>query len=497
MLPIGAGMTLVVPPLELLELLHPRGFAERRLLVGERASPPAGPQAEEAQLCDLIVVRPSTGDLTRSGWLEECIASMVPRLAGDSLLVLLVPPRRRLRLKSTLYHHGLEMIPLLVQGPPGQSSLVPLERRTVALAQGRRGAWKRLATLLATLPFVSTLLATVLPNIVLVAFRPPASPGRWLYDLLPPVDPRFGAFVALTANGGERAYLHRFGVSGFRPLAVAKVSLGKRGAERNAREASALAEITAGAAVEGVVVPRLLAETVVGGRPVLLESFVEGSIAASWLDGRRDRAEELLPRLAAWLEGWNAKSSERHVLGPERAERDLIRPAEELSVQGTPLFGLVREAAAAAERPLPLVAAHNDLTMWNVVVQTDGRLGVLDWEAASPREWPLMDLFYSLADAAAACSGYADRLHAFRSCFTCTGDLARLAQALTRSAARSLNLNAEAVRASFLTCWLGHAARELREPAWGSRPFLEFVQEVGDNTAALWPLEIEKDSHGF
>jgi hypothetical protein len=58
---------------------------------------------------------------------------------------------------------------------------------------------------------------------------------------------------------------------------------------------------------------------------------------------------------------------------------------------------------------IPLVAAHHDLTMANVLLVPGGKRAVLDWEHARARALPLGDRFYAAADAAAATTAYHDR----------------------------------------------------------------------------------------
>ena len=47
---------------------------------------------------------------------------------------------------------------------------------------------------------------------------------------------------------------------------------------------------------------------------------------------------------------------------------------------------------------MAITAAHNDLTMANVLTSREG-IGILDWEAAVADGLPMTDLWYALADA--------------------------------------------------------------------------------------------------
>ena len=78
---------------------------------------------------------------------------------------------------------------------------------------------------------------------------------------------------------------------------------------------------------------------------------------------------------------------------------------------------LAARCGALAGSDPGLVARHNDLTMWNVLLDGRGSIGLLDWAEAEDAGSPLTDFFYSVVDAAAACDAYRDRLAAVRSCF--------------------------------------------------------------------------------
>jgi aminoglycoside phosphotransferase (APT) family kinase protein len=129
-----------------------------------------------------------------------------------------------------------------------------------------------------------------------------------------------------------------------------------------------------------------------------------------------------------------------------------------------------------------VVAAHNDLTMSNLLVTGAGRLGVLDWEAAGER-MPLADLFYAAVDAASAQDYYADRVEAFQRCFEAGGRWCRVvgeSEARIRSATET---SCDVAALSFHGCWLQHAAAEAEKRAPGEpRPFLRIVERIADRS---------------
>ncbi len=130
---------------------------------------------------------------------------------------------------------------------------------------------------------------------------------------------------------------------------------------------------------------------------------------------------------------------------------------------------------------MPFVAAHNDLTAANVLVDEDGRLAIVDWEHAAPGCLPLGDLAYAVADVAAAVAGYRDRPEAFAACFAPGAAFADLTRGLLHGAARSRGIDASAVELCLQACWLHHADNALRNLGGeGERPFLAILQRAGD-----------------
>jgi hypothetical protein len=122
--------------------------------------------------------------------------------------------------------------------------------------------------------------------------------------------------------------------------------------------------------------------------------------------------------------------------------------------------------------------------MWNVLLDRKGTVGVIDWAEARDAGLPLTDFFYAVVDAAAACEGYADRLGALRGCFEGGGARADAAMALRERLRLSLGLSVQAVELSFHSCWLRHAANELRASPSADRPFLEIVRWLARQATA-------------
>ena len=125
---------------------------------------------------------------------------------------------------------------------------------------------------------------------------------------------------------------------------------------------------------------------------------------------------------------------------------------------------------------IPLVAAHNDLTAANILVDGRAAPAVVDWEEAEPHALPLGDLVYMVADFFAAVDAYRDRVRAF-------GDASALTRELVERAARTHALDDAAVQLCISACWLRHAANERRErgaDGAAARPFLGILARVAE-----------------
>jgi hypothetical protein len=107
--------------------------------------------------------------------------------------------------------------------------------------------------------------------------------------------------------------------------------------------------------------------------------------------------------------------------------------------------------------------------MWNLRLDAGAPIGVLDWADAEDSGLPLTDLFYAVADAAAACDRYRDREAALR------GSLAAVAP-LRERLCRNLQLSPDVAELCFHACWLRHASNERRVN--GDGEFLAIMRTV-------------------
>ena len=467
-----------------LELLHPAGGVQRVLIAGSRC--PVGllpPRAAPASSgVDLALLAPSALELTRRGWLEHSVTAAARALDSDGIVYAILPPVARLRARRLLSAAGLTLDTSVAQFPGGAPRhLIPLAPRPWRYMLTQEvGAHARIrAGLLAAagLPFGQRLLAEALPAAAVIA-RAPRAPrlAAWIERIAGEVRATAHLATLTSWRGPEGAVVaHCFAAGEDAPWGVAKVAPGSE------REAHTLEVLGSDAGAAGARVPRLLAVGALAAGSVVVESPVGGRPAARMLMTDPERYGDVAGRIAGWLERWSAASARRGELTAARLERELLRHD---------LPPSYRDWLAARCRALPpgalgpVTAAHHDLTMWNVRLDGAGELGVLDWAEGRPDAVPLTDLFYGLADAAAACDGYLDRLGAVRSCFEPGGVRSATVAPLCLRLRESLGLSPDVVELCFHACWLHHAANEAHRPA-AERPFAEIVRWLRHRAGTL------------
>jgi hypothetical protein len=432
----------------LVALLHPDG------------TPGAVRWASEQQPGDDIILL--SWDSTSSGGGTRLIQSCLGALAEDGLLIVIAPPHRRLLARRALLRAGAEVEALYALLPRGRSCrhLVPLEPQAMRTTLGRLLAAKRpgraVARAAATRAGLLTAAAAA-PAVAFVARRPRARPlAEWLgvaagSPIAPPA-------VSATHPQGDGVVAVAFAPGSSEAIAVAKVG------SRASDEAARLAALGPGACAAGARIPRVLAVRPVAGTDALVESALEGWPAVELLRGRRGTLADVLGATSSWLERWNEETRTPAMLSSSMLEQAVFEPVADLAVElGEPYVRRLRALAVdCRDQGIPLVAAHNDLTMWNLVLGDDGSIGVLDWEVAAAQCLPLGDFVYAAVDAVASIDGYGWRAQSARECFAPSGRHAPLVGALKSRLAGALDLSPPIVELLTHACFLQHARTELR-----------------------------------
>jgi len=262
-----------------------------------------------------------------------------------------------------------------------------------------------------------------------------------------------------------------------KPSTIAKTGLTSRSAEAVGHEAEMLRRLGPSAAQAGAHVPSVIALGSVNGRPVVVETALEGRSAAAVLNTRPGRLGDVLDRVTTWLERWSCLTRVTQPIDAAQLQTEVLEPAAMLGLGEAYRRWLEHRCEALAGRPAPLVDAHNDLTMWNVLLDDRGGMGIVDWETARQRSMPLGDLFYAVVDAVSAADSYRNRIHAFTECFSPGGAHAARVRALERRLQNAVEASEEIAQLSLHACWLQHAANEHRAtPPGEARPFLEIVR---------------------
>jgi thiamine kinase-like enzyme len=263
------------------------------------------------------------------------------------------------------------------------------------------------------------------------------------------------------------------------------MNLTEEGASNRMREATILTSLGPSARSAGAQIPQLLSFGRLNQYPVLLQSPISGQSFAKLLSFQPNRLPEVFDCITAWLERWNLETMVVRPLNSELLERDLLTPAASLA----PLLEkgdeyrdwLQMRSARLVGAPSPLVATHNDLTMWNIFREDKEDIGIIDWETARDTGLPLVDLFYAVVDGVAATQGYTDRFKAFAACFVAGGTHKPVIDSLVRRLQRGIRVPDEMLELCFHSCWIHHAANEHHSTGESQGPFIKIVQWLALN----------------
>ena len=466
-----------------LELLLPDGRARLPVVVGG-ACPPRlrpGSGASSATTSDLVVLAPLPVEAADAGWLRDAVAR-VAALPVDGVACVIAPPHARRRAQRLLKRVGFTATAAFLPVPSAGAArfVLPVEREPLRFAFAhfvpvRRRSRIRVA-LVDRLPTLEPVRS--LAPAVLLAFRRPTSRPlfAWLFD-----DSGEDAGTAILAGGleGGAVTVLRFPLRAELPTAVAKLFPGEISA---AAVAARLRELGGDASAAGASVPRLLPSTL-DSRNGVLTTVVQGKSAR--LIVARDPAARraLADTVTTWLDRWHQRTVRGAVFTRELLGARVLEPLavlERALPSGVDYRRRLERLCDSLEgRAVPLVAAHEDLTMSNVLYDSAAGLGIVDWEKARPDGLPLTDYFYAAADAAAAVRNYDDRARAVRECFGGTTHPDRHTEQQHARLAGALNLDQRVSALCFHACWLQHAVNEA-EGEGERRPFLEILRYVAE-----------------
>jgi len=411
----------------------------------------------------------------------------------------LAPPYWRPRIARLLFNYGLLIDQAIAHLPDHASSryLVPLSHIPAQYASSTLlplPQWGRLAAKVGLrLPRCDRMLRHLLPSTALVMRRPNARPiFNWLFQMQP-ANRQPGTVIIGTSWRGKQGavILYRFSGQDHRPSAIAKMNLMEGSTGNRMREATALKRLGPGARSAGAQIPQLLSVGRINQYPVLLQSPISGQSFAKLLSYHPKRLPEVFECVSSWLERWNRETMVVRPMHRELLERDILAPAATLASllkkRSEYRDWLQMRSVRLVGAPAPLVATHNDLTMWNIFRENKVDIGIIDWETARDTGLPLVDLFYAVVDGVAATQGYADRLRAFTACFVTGGIHEPVIEHLVRRLQRAIRLPDELLELCFHSCWIHHAANEHHSTGQSEGPFIKIAQWLAMNPGQISP----------
>lgn len=247
-----------------------------------------------------------------------------------------------------------------------------------------------------------------------------------------------------------------------RPDLVVKLVRDPVDGHRIENEANVLRQV---AQIPGVAthVPTVVATGHLSGRPLLVQTSVDGEPLIDLLNRSDVRATGALHETVDWAVDLGRRTCHRLRDGQLAALRDIVDRYLAAAVPGTATTRLQEDVATLmdSESSLPLVLMHGDLGTWNIVVARDGGVKILDWEAAEPHGLPLWDIFYLFRNAAVAPQEplpgplvHRDLLEGHK-----WGGLFRRA---VFAALEATNTPPELVPALFRLCWVHRAVKEAK-----------------------------------
>ena len=471
------AQTQEVPSLAFVKALHSSG-ASRRIRVITGAIEPAPPRRSS----DVVILALFGRRLPRS--LEDMADEAIAAMAPGGVLYVVAPRLLRRKALHLLRDRGLEIgEPTLRLRSGAARYYIPLTARSLRFAVDSWSLphrWRLVMRLLQAAPGCSRMLSFLLPRIGFAAYRPGSSPFSWLVSRL--TDTPAEALVATSWRGAEAsALVFGFGGTDFVPVVVAKQAPPSKLSSAY-YEAKMLNQVAPFAEQAGVGVPRLIEFLDKRGQAYVLETGVSGRPLSQLLVNRLANLSTVVHNLSKWLEAWHQSSIQRAILTSADCDEIFIEPARSLA-QGL-LFGseyldwLGKASSQLVGTEVPWVNTHNDLTMANVLQDTDGGICVVDWEVARARGLPLADFWYSVCDAATAC-GAQDRATMFNHCFLEGGLHTALVAPHEQRLREIVGGPPEWLELCFHACWLQHALNEQTEKgADESSPFLAIVNAL-------------------
>jgi hypothetical protein len=394
-----------------LELLHPDGVAGRSAVIGNNAPERLVPDVESSREGpqNLILVAPTETESSSPMWIEHAISQVARTLQADGFAYFLVPRRTRIRLRRMARHYGLVVESGWIHRPdqPTSRYLVPLQTYSLRLALFSLAplslTHQRLLALALSVPAVKSLLPFMLPSVGLIVRRPGArpllewfgrigdsahEPGSAILKTRPLHRPQIATLIGIDPSRGS-------------PSVIAKVGLNKSATMQCEELAGRSLRCSEAAIKAGGVVPISRVDRASHLNTVVVQSPVPGEPATNLLISGRYTLRDMQRIVSEWLVSWNRGTCVREPIDDDWLEAEILEPVRRLSLHCD--FGhqylewLTQLCEAASGRIVPKVTTHNDLSVENILIDRDGRIGIIDWELSRERDLPLMDFIFATA----------------------------------------------------------------------------------------------------
>ncbi len=278
---------------------------------------------------------------------------------------------------------------------------------------------------------------------------------------------------------GAAAIIHCFRCGSAIPHGVAKVPRGASHTAALMSESRALHILGPSARPAGVRVPTSALRMRPDVAPWLWLEHMAGRRESDALRSSRREPHTVMALLTDWLKSWNRATRTTRILTRDWLDTEVLAGARMLAplvpASSDYLARLERIGASVVGSQIPLVAAHNDLTMQNVLWDLQAGTAVLDWEAARPDGLPMVDFTYAVVDAFHAADPRASRAAALVACFR-EGVHASWVTTLAMRLEQSLQLEPAFSVLCFHACWIHHAVSEASKG--GKLKTLAFVEIV-------------------
>jgi hypothetical protein len=366
---------------------------ERLVRLAGRLAPDGRVVGEVAGLGAQRTLRRLEADLARAGLVVDVAVWLRPR-SGPIRTIVPVGDDESIQF---MLSHGLAAPLVRVPAKNRLPILAGLERRLAASRIGDRlgrriGFIARLPADMADgLPAAGTAKAAAdAPGHV--------APPRWLVDALAQQGLAVGDHRWASAVPGEyasqKAIWYLFGPGSLEPDLVVKMTRDPAFNGRLENEVAMLRRLEQVDLGRDVLIPRAVALGESAGLAIAVETRVGGDPFAA--RARIGPADPAFRSAVDWL-------TRMGVATRTPADSTVLREALTLSVERCHgLYGftaaehalLLEQVERVVGGGCPTVLIHGDPGTWNLLLTADGRLGILDWEAAEPDGLPLWDLFH-------------------------------------------------------------------------------------------------------